>query len=195
MARIEQRFSRTLPLATLFTAPTLAALAALVSASAGMSAGTSGSRQGRSPLVAVKPHGDRPPFFCVHPIGGNVLCYLDLSRHLAPEQPFYALQTPDPAEASVEAMAARYLREVRRVQPRGPYRLGGWSMGGLVAFEMARQLERAGEELELVALIDTPPPSSDPSPTPPADEEMMAAFADDLSRLSGHDAAISLEEL
>jgi amino acid adenylation domain-containing protein len=181
MARIEKRLGKTFPLATLFSAPTVAALAALVDRAGGPAR--------RSPLVAVQPRGERAPFFCVHPIGGNVLCYLDLSRQLGPEQPFYAFQTPDPGEggalsASVEEMAARYLRDLRRVQPRGPYRLGGWSMGGLVAFEMARQLAAAGETVDLLALIDTPPPAAQP---PVSEEEVAAGFAHDLSRLLGYD--------
>ncbi|HEX3528888.1 MAG TPA: amino acid adenylation domain-containing protein, partial [Thermoanaerobaculia bacterium] len=162
MARIEKRLGTTLPLAALFSAPTLEALAALAETSGGHPAG----RKGRGSLVAIKPatnrDTDQAPFFCVHPIGGNVLCYLDLARHLAPDQPFYALQTPDdrPPAKSIEEMAARYLAEVRCVQPQGPYRLGGWSMGGLVAFAMARQLAAEGQAPELLALIDTLPPET-----------------------------------
>jgi amino acid adenylation domain-containing protein len=195
MARIEKRLGKTFPLVTLFAAPTLEALAALVDRSDG---------QARcSALVAIQPQGERAPLFCVHPVGGNVLCYLDLARHLAPEQPFYALQTPDPGAgapgsrslpASIEEMAARYLRELRRIQPHGPYRLGGWSMGGLVAFEMARQLERQGEETDLVALIDTLPPAAEPG-LPPAEAELVAWFVQDLARLLGYDLGALPEEL
>src|SRR6185295_18342230 len=166
----------------LFAVPTVESLAALLSRS-------DGHQQGRSPLVAIQPQGDRPPFFCVHPVGGNVLCYLDLARHLPPDQPFYALQSPEPGgdqPASIEEMAALYLSELRRIQPEGPYRLGGWSMGGLIAFEMARQLESAGQELDLVVLIDTPPPAAQPGP-PPSDEELATWFRRDLAGLSGHE--------
>ncbi|HZF12136.1 MAG TPA: amino acid adenylation domain-containing protein [Thermoanaerobaculia bacterium] len=192
MTRIEKRFGRSLPLATLFSAPTVEAMAALLQQSA--------SPAGRSPLVVLQPQGDRTPFFCIHPVGGNVLCYLDLARHLAPDQPLYALQTPAAGDnggppASVEAMAARYLRELRRVQPHGPYRLGGWSMGGAVAFEMARQLAGAGEELDLVALIDTLPPAVEPGRAPATEDEMMAWFAQDLARLLGYEVGIAPEEL
>src|SRR5882724_8750712 len=190
MSRIEQRFGRSLPLATLFSAPTLESLAALLHQSAGPA--------GRSPLVAIQPQGEKAPFFCIHPVGGNVLCYLDLARHLAPDQPFYALQTPAAGDnggppTSVEAMAARYLRELRRIQPHGPYRLGGWSMGGAVAFEMARQLASAGEELELVALIDTLPPAVTPEAA--TEDELVAWFAQDLARLLGYEVGIDPEEL
>jgi thioesterase domain-containing protein/acyl carrier protein len=200
MAGIEKRFGKTLPLSVLFTAPTVESLAALLS----QSASPSGHQERRSPLVAIKPRGERPPFFVVHPVGGNVLCYLDLAHHLAPEQPLYALQTPDDFGAgsgggrrlrvSLEEMAACYVRELRRAQPQGPYRLGGWSMGGLIAFEMARQLERGGHPLDLVALIDALPPPVERLP-PAAEEELVAGFALDLARLLGREAAISPEEL
>ncbi|MEO6191435.1 MAG: amino acid adenylation domain-containing protein, partial [Thermoanaerobaculia bacterium] len=203
MARIEKRLGTTLPLAALFSAPTLEALAALAGTSGG--AGSDhypAGRKGRGSLVAIKPatnrDTDQAPFFCVHPIGGNVLCYLDLARHLAPDQPFYALQTPDdrPPAKSIEEMAARYLAEVRRVQPQGPYRLGGWSMGGLVAFAMARQLAAEGQAPELLALIDTLPPEPPETATAPAtDEELVASFAQDMARLLGSNAGISPEEL
>jgi amino acid adenylation domain-containing protein len=188
MARIKTRLGKVLPVAALFSAPTLEALAALVE--------RSGDPARRSPLVAIKPQGERAPFFCVHPVGGNVLCYLELARHLAPEQPVYAFQSPEERSlpATVEEMAARYVRELRRIQPEGPYRLGGWSLGGLIAFEMARQLAGAGQEVDLVALIDTLPPAAEPGP-PATDGELVAWFAQDLARLLGHDAAVVPEEL
>ena len=196
MARIEKRLGTTLPLAALFSAPTLEALAALAETSGGNQAG----RKGRGPLVAIKSATNRDteqtPFFCVHPVGGNVLCYLDLARHLAPDQPFYALQTPDdrpPAEERLEEMAAAACAQVRRVQPQGPYRLGGWSMGGLVAFAMARQLAAEGQAPELLALIDTLPPET--ATAPATDEELVASFAQDMARLLGSDVGISPEEL
>jgi amino acid adenylation domain-containing protein len=198
MAGIEKRFGKTLPLAVLFTAPTVESLAALLS----QSASPSGHQERRSPLVAIKPRGERPPFFVVHPVGGNVLCYLDLAHHLAPEQPLYALQTPDDFGAgsgggrrlrvSLEEMAACYVRELRRVQPESPYRLGGWSVGGLVAFEMARQLAAEGHAPDLVALIDTLPPAA---ALPASDDELVAWFAEDLARLLGHEVGISPAEL
>ena len=195
MARIEKRLGTALPLAALFAAPTLESLAALAARSGTQTA----SRKGRTPLVAIKPpiktDRERTPFFCVHPVGGNVLCYLDLAVHLAPDQPFYALQTPEdrPHAQSIEEMAARYVAELRQVQPQGPYRLGGWSMGGLVAFEMARQLTAAGHEPELLALIDTLP--SEKILAPATDDELVAWFAQDLARLLGYTVGISPDEL
>lgn len=113
-----------------------------------------------SVLVPIQPQGSLTPFFCVHPVGGGVFCYRDLARRLGHEQPFYGLQARDLFEgqephADVEAMAADYVEGLRSVQPTGPYRLGGWSLGGVVAFEMAQQLRRQGESVSLLALVDS----------------------------------------
>ncbi|XXT16877.1 beta-ketoacyl synthase N-terminal-like domain-containing protein [Sorangium sp. So ce429] len=113
----------------------------------------------RSLLVPIQPEGSGAPFFCVHPFGGPVLCYAELARRLGTARPFYGIQArglDDDAEPDdrIEVMAARYLEAIRAVQPSGPYLLGGWSFGGLVAFEMANQLERGGERVALVTLID-----------------------------------------
>jgi len=149
---VRDRLGRELPIADFFQGPTVEALAARLR----------GEGEGSAPsaLVPLQPAGDRPPFFCVHPVAGNALCYRGLARELGPEQPFWGLQTPaltpgvEPLE-TVEEMAEAYLGEIREVQPEGPYRLGGWSFGGLVAYEMARRLEAAGEEVALLALLDT----------------------------------------
>ena len=113
-------------------------------------------------LVPIQPAGDAPPFFCVHPAGGDILAYAALARHLGLDQPFYGLQarglsSSEPPLESIPAMAAAYLAEIRGVQPSGPYRLGGWSLGGLIAFEMARQLREQDEEVALLALLDSTP--------------------------------------
>jgi amino acid adenylation domain-containing protein len=113
-----------------------------------------------SGLVAIQPQGQLPPFFCVHPVGGSPFCYLELSRRLGPDQPFYGLRARDlirgeEAHADVETMAADYVEAVRAVRPSGPYRLGGWSLGGIVAFEMARQLRARGEAVETLVMFDT----------------------------------------
>ncbi|HEX7312964.1 MAG TPA: amino acid adenylation domain-containing protein [Pyrinomonadaceae bacterium] len=135
------------------------------------------SRAPARALVPVQPHGSKRPFFCVHPSGGNVVCYVELSRRLGTEQPFYGLQSlglDGDAEtpSTIEEMAARYLVEVRAAQVEGPYALGGWSMGGLVAYEMARQLTEAGERVELLALFDTIVP---PRGRPEEDDAVVLA--------------------
>ncbi|MGB9234323.1 MAG: condensation domain-containing protein [Terriglobales bacterium] len=151
-ARIAREFQRKLPLSVLFEAPTIAQLAKHLREPVEQSAW--------SPLVVIQPKGSRPPFFCIHGGGGNVLIYRDLSRHLGPEQPFYGLQAQGldgerPCLDKIEAMASLYVKEIRRIQPHGPYYLGGYCMGGTVAYEMAQLLKVQGEEVALLALFDT----------------------------------------
>ncbi|MCP4659022.1 MAG: hypothetical protein GY856_26725 [bacterium] len=199
MARIRREFAKDLPLATLFQAPTLEHLAAILR--------DQGAAVRREALVEIqpqggeRPHGGNRPLFFIHPIGGNVLCYAHLARHLGSEQPFYGLQTPElgPHQArlrDIGGMAEHYLEAVRVVEPAGPYRLGGWSMGGVVAFEMARRLAAEGEETELLALIDSfvPHPAGGPDE---ADDEalILALFVQDLQGLLARPLALSLEDL
>jgi thioesterase domain-containing protein len=132
-----------------------------------------------------------------------VLAYAELAHLLGPDQPFYGVQSPGlegeaPPLDSLEAMAALYVEAVRAVQPRGPYLLGGWSMGGSLAFEMARQLQARGEEVGLVALIDTyanafPGGTVSPEWLEPA--RLGALFYRDLLRATGADLPCSEEEL
>ncbi|MFP2929420.1 alpha/beta fold hydrolase [Pyxidicoccus sp. 3LG] len=141
--------------------------------------------------MPIQREGSRRPFFCVHPVGGNVLAYAELARRLGPDQPFYGLQSQgldgaQPPLEAVEEMAAYYIEAIRTVQPHGPYLLGGWSMGGMVAFEMARQLQRRGEHVEVLALIDpTPTPEAREASTEDAAPDTVALFARDLGRLTG----------
>ncbi|MEZ2236929.1 amino acid adenylation domain-containing protein [Microcoleus sp.] len=150
--RINQQFQRDLPLSSLFLNPTVELLANTLSL--GKNSLTN------SPLVAINSQGSKPPFFCVHPIFGVVFPYYKLAAELGRDQPFYALQ-PRGIEGecspltSIEDMAAFYIAAVREVQPQGPYFLGGWSFGGLVAFEMAQQLQKAGDTVALLAILDT----------------------------------------
>jgi len=108
----------------------------------------------------VREGNQRPPFFCVHGAGGNVLSMRDLALALPPDLPFYCFQArgldgKSRPFASVEETAECYVREIFKVQPHGPYYLGGVSYGGLVAFEMARRIESMGESVSLLALFDT----------------------------------------
>jgi len=116
---------------------------------------------GDSALVTIREHGSKLPLFLVHPVGGGVMAYYDLARHLDPEQPVHALQNQDPVSRdhsvcrSIEEMATRYIHAVQKVQPSGPYVLGGSSMGGMVAIEMAQQLTTLNHEVALVVMMDT----------------------------------------
>ncbi len=110
-------------------------------------------------LVGFNTSGTKPPFFCVHPSDGTVYCYLELARALGTDQPFYAVQAPgvDGAGqpfADLKMMAACYIQHIRSVQPEGPYLISGWSMGGVVAYEIAQQLEAQGQKVAILALLD-----------------------------------------
>ncbi|MCB1054975.1 MAG: non-ribosomal peptide synthetase, partial [Acidobacteria bacterium] len=159
LARVRSVLAVDLPLSSLLGASSVEALAQRVDRARGAGEALSGD-EAWDPLAAISPAGSRRPVFCVHPGGGNVLCYVDLAYRLGEEQPLYGLEArgreagETPLE-SVAEMAEAYLSSIRRVQPHGPYRLAGWSFGGLVAFEMARRLEAAGESAEWVALFDT----------------------------------------
>jgi len=116
----------------------------------------------RSPLVPLALGGSSPPFFCVHPMFGVVFPYLELAHHLG-RRNFYGLQPlgldgKTPPLNRIEAIAAYYIKAIQAIQPHGPYYLGGWSFGGLVAFEMAQQLTQAGQQIDLLAILDTPAP-------------------------------------
>jgi aspartate racemase len=149
--QIEKAFKKNLPLSTLFQAPTIAQLAQLLS--------LDGVAQSWSSLVKIQPNGSNPPFFCVHEADGHVLCYRELANHLGPEQPFYGLQ-PQHVDGKwsfhswIEDMASCYIQELLIVQPEGPYFLGGLCAGGIIAFEMAQQLQAQGQEVALLALFD-----------------------------------------
>jgi thioesterase domain-containing protein len=141
-------------LATLFQQPTIEHLAAALD---GETVSTP-----QTPLVPIQPRGSRKPFFIIHPAGGVVFPYFSLAFLIGSDQPFYAIQDPslfqerEPHER-IEDMASEYIKIIREAQPEGPYRLGGWSMGGLVAYEMAQQLHQAGQEVSLLALIAASP--------------------------------------
>ena len=151
-ARVAETFNIELSLSTLIEAPTIAQVAHILREGAGPLS--------NSPLVPMQPNGSRPPFFCVHGAGGNVLMYRDLARQLGHDQPFYGLQSQgldgqQPVLTRIEDMASLYVGEIQRVQKHGPYFLGGYCMGGTIALEMAQQLVKCGERVALLALFDT----------------------------------------
>ncbi|MDB1085975.1 amino acid adenylation domain-containing protein [Streptomyces sp. ACA25] len=129
-------------------------------------------------LLPLRAEGTQRPLFCIHPGTGMGWPYSGLAQHLGGDQPLYALQSRtlgDPAfrSPSVEAMADDYLEQIRSVQPRGPYRLLGWSFGGSVAHAMAVRLQELGERVELLALMDVYPRPAEKVPQPLTDLEIM----------------------
>lgn len=151
-AQIERVLQVKLPVATLFEAPTIRDLVEILHRET--------PKFPRGSLVAIQTKGSRPPFYCMHGAGGNVLIYRELSEQLGEDQPFYGLQSLGldgkvPPLTRIEDMAYAYVGEIRRLQPHGPYYVGGYCSGGTIAYEAARQLKALGEEVALVAMFDT----------------------------------------
>jgi amino acid adenylation domain-containing protein len=180
LARIARELRAPVPLKQFYAEPTVAAVAATV----GRAAATT---RPRSPLVPLKPSGGRPTLYCPHAVSGSPYWYLGLSRAVHPEQPLSGFEAPGlegeetPAE-DLKTLADTYVRAMLERQPDGPYLLAGWSMGGFLCFEMARQLDRAGRRPALVLMID----SNEPGPLPlPSEAQVIRTFVADLAGLTG----------
>ncbi|WP_394851184.1 amino acid adenylation domain-containing protein [Pendulispora rubella] len=158
VSKVRAAFSVDLPVRALFENPTVSTLARAIEQPQEAPLGPTLVR-----LVAGAPA--RRPLFFVHGAGGSASVYLHLARHLGGGTPFYGLNAPEPgttlSATTIESMAEEYVRAIRGVQPRGPYVLGGWSLGGVMAFEMARQLEASGERVALLVLLDSFAPSGE----------------------------------
>ncbi|AXC15239.1 hypothetical protein ACPOL_5995 [Acidisarcina polymorpha] len=151
-ARIGEKLHKNLPLAVMFHAPTIDKLAGVIRAE--------GWKPHWSVLVPIHESGDKPPLFLVHGLMGNVLSFYGLRHHIPADQPLYGVQaygmdSGRASSVSIPEMATHYIREIRALQPYGPYYLGGFSAGGLVAYEMAQQLHAAGEQVQFLALFDS----------------------------------------
>lgn len=151
LAKVKKKYGVELKLATLFSAPTIEKLCALVR--------NQTARPSFQSLIEIQPNGTRPPLFLIHEIEGSVLVFRDLVKHVDPDQPIWGVEYSVSDTASpllrIENLAARYLEEIRKLQPNGPYHLLGYSFGGLLAFEIAQQLHVAGERVELLGMLDT----------------------------------------
>jgi aspartate racemase len=174
VTEVEKVFGKNLPLSSFVEAQTVEQLANLLRQQ-------DESAPWRS-LVMIQPGSTKPPLFCVHAVWGTVLFYQKLVRYLESDQPFYALQAQglDGKQVpctSVKEMAAHYIKEIRTVQPEGPYFIGGYSFGGWVAFEIARQLHAQGQEIALLTLFDTSAPGYH-KPTSSSDDGKPSTFLD-----------------
>ncbi|MEW2356584.1 SDR family NAD(P)-dependent oxidoreductase [Spirillospora sp. NPDC029432] len=147
----------------------------------------------RQTVRPLRQAGTRRPLFIAHPAGGTTACYRQLTGLLSADQPVYGLERFEDAP-SVEERAARYVRHLLEVQPEGAFRLGGWSFGGVLAYETARQLTAAGREVEFVALFDAglPLPVEDESDTL---ARRFSAFADYINETYGLGVSLTYEEL
>ncbi len=150
-AQIEGRLGSRYPLAILFKAPTVAQLADAIRSET--------FQNEWSTLVSIQAGSSKPPIFFVHGFGGGVVGYRPLAKLLGPDLPVYGLQArglngQDEPDHEIETMAASYIKAMRAVQPNGPYYLGGYCLGGVIAYEMARQLERQGEPVAHLAILE-----------------------------------------
>jgi thioesterase domain-containing protein len=158
MNAISEALDRDLPLESIFRTQTVATMAAALETPA---ADEGGADDASLVLIQAGAAGVTP-FFCAHPAGGDVLSFQALAQALGAARPFYGIQSTgrligeagQDQPQTLESMCAGYWREMRRVQPHGPYLLGGHSMGGKVAYELARQIEVAGERVGVLAIFD-----------------------------------------
>ena len=150
---ISQVFAKDLPISVLFKAPTIEELAEYVR--------PQGAAATFATLISIQPLGSKAPFFCVHGGAGSTLFLHSLAHHLGANQPFYGFESEgmngEPIRhTTIERIAAHYIKEMTRVQSQGPYYIGGYCFGGVVAFEMAQQLLRAGQRAAIVAMFNSP---------------------------------------
>ncbi|MCS7304739.1 MAG: amino acid adenylation domain-containing protein [Thermoguttaceae bacterium] len=185
IAELERRTGRRIPMIALFQQATVEHLAGLLQVPEACPP--------ESSLVPLQPKGEKRPLFLVHPAGGTVFCYQALVQYLGTDRPIYGLQAVGldgirPPHETVAEMVTHYLAAIRSVQPVGPYLLGGWSLGGNLAFAMACQLVQEGQQVQLLALFDSGalPPDRDPT-----EEDFLPI----IMALFPGDDQISLEQL
>jgi thioesterase domain-containing protein/acyl carrier protein len=171
LVQVEKQFGCKLPPSLMAEDPTIRGLGTYLRQNPG----------GNWPAVATIQAGAHlPPLFIAHGVGGSVLSFIELAAHLGREQPVYGLQLPafiDEHQAELRILAGNYVRQVRTIQPSGPYNFAGHSSGGLLVFEMACQLREAGETMGLLALLDCDPETGKSPHRPFRDwESLKAAF-------------------
>jgi amino acid adenylation domain-containing protein len=185
VARVRATLDAEITIRSLFEAPTASGLARSLNSS---------GKSEFEPLLPLAPRGSKAPLFCVHPLAGISWCYAGLAKHLPPEYPLYGLQArglaePEDLPQSIEEMAADYVEQIQTVQPAGPYHLLGWSFGGLVASAMATLLQRAGEQVAVLAMLDAYPYGQEDQQRLP-DEDQARAF---LLDAMGYEPKVALD--
>jgi amino acid adenylation domain-containing protein len=193
---IKQHFAVNFPLTTIFTAPTVAAIAAIIAdGQQDQPIMTQTMTQTPSLLTPLHAAGAGKPLFCVHPVGGSVFFYQHLAQKLGGKFPVIGIQAPESAGLplrfdNIEQMAAAYCAAIKTAQPNGPYRLAGWSTGGLFALAIAALLEEQGETVAYLGLLDTRPLADDAS----ASEEVELIQAAILTLAALRGSAFSQDE-
>lgn len=194
MAQIQEKFGKNLPLATLFQKPSIEQLANALREETDSLA--------RSVAVPIQSNGSKPPFFCVPGGGGNIIYLYQLAHSLGSDRPFYGLEAigldgQSKPPNRIEDIAAYYIETIQKIQPQGPYFLGGHSLGSWIAFEMAQQLRQSKHEVALVVVIDTPAPVERELILDSEwdDTTWIFKIADLAERLFGKSLALSYESL
>jgi thioesterase domain-containing protein/acyl carrier protein len=201
MSKLGETLQVSLSTHSLLNAPTIAALAELIEETISDKLSYQPARLARpSSLVEIQPgNGPKSPLFLIHPVGGHVYFYRELAHHLGSEQPVYGLQAQglngETAPLSrVEDMATHYLEALRLRQPEGPYFIGGSSFGGMVAFEMAQQFHALGQQVALLAMIDTPGLGQMPAKFSDEAEEILAYLLEGTQVFGSTDEVLRLLE-
>ena len=201
-SRVERELGISVPIVRLLESPNLADFTGLLLEQLEMGRSEPSAPLPEQPLVVtLQPEGSRTPFTCVHPGALEVQCYEGLARALGPAQPFRVLQPPEldnyrgldggpTPDATLEEAADRCVQALREVQPAGPYVLGGWSMGGVLAWTIGCRLAAAGEEVARLVLLDSPaPPAGGQAPDDYDDDRLLPVFARYLGARQGRDLA------
>ncbi len=195
VARVNSRFEQSLPLSCLFEYGTIKQLAGRIQ--------TEQAPLPESPLVEIQAKGEKTPLYFIHPAGGNVLCYYTLAQELADLHPFFGLQARFDSSASkrnlnntLTDMAQVYLDKITTSTSGQPTLIGGWSMGALVAFEVAQLCQKSGQNLPVIAILDQAAPEVETSQSGSQDEaDRLAFFAAKVSLLVGQDLGLLADTL
>ncbi|MFF0532968.1 amino acid adenylation domain-containing protein [Nocardia amikacinitolerans] len=196
-ARLSEAVAESIPVAWVFTTPTPAGIVAQLRAGGSENAGTEAAFD---VLLPLRTSGAAEPLFCVHPIGGIAWSFAGLTAHLDTDRPVYGLQSPalssaEPLPDSIEDWARLYVKQVRSVQPEGPYHLLGWSLGGVLAHAMAVQLQDEGEEVALLGMMDSHLRSGVDSHAAVSVPELLGGLLGDRVANFGLDETVELPEL
>ena len=190
---VREKLGVELPVRIVFQAPTPAELTSWLD----RPATASGTGDGLGVLLPIRARGHRPPFFCIHPGDGLSWCYQPLARYIPPDYPVYGLQArgldgTENLSRSVREMASQYIEQIRAVQESGPYHLLGWSLGGLVAHEIAVQLQACGEQVAALIIMDAYPQDKEERPASVSEEELEDMIRKERDRVT---AALSEERI